>query len=124
MKTIRMPQAMLNATLAALRSGEYKEGTGHLCRNGAYCCLGVMQMAIDGEVENLQLPSQRWLKSKGISFVGAAPAGESCNPYLPTLGCSAADANDYGPICTNGRQHNPATFAEIADAWEDAAEGY
>lgn len=25
----------------ALRSGHYKQGTGLLCKNGAYCCLGV-----------------------------------------------------------------------------------
>ncbi len=27
--------------LAALESGEYKQTKGHLCKDGAYCCLGV-----------------------------------------------------------------------------------
>ena len=27
--------------VAALRSGTYSQGTGFLCRNDAYCCLGV-----------------------------------------------------------------------------------
>ena len=25
----------------ALRSGQYKQGSGYLCRDGKYCCLGV-----------------------------------------------------------------------------------
>lgn len=28
--------------LAALRSGEYKQGTGGLVQNGCFCCLGVL----------------------------------------------------------------------------------
>ena len=28
--------------IAALRSGEYKQGRKHLNNNGAYCCLGVL----------------------------------------------------------------------------------
>lgn len=32
----------LGLWLAALRSGEYKQGKGHLCRDDSYCCLGVL----------------------------------------------------------------------------------
>jgi hypothetical protein len=28
--------------LEALRSGEYEQGTGYLCKDGKYCCLGVL----------------------------------------------------------------------------------
>lgn len=28
--------------VAALRSGKYVQGTGRLCRDGKYCCLGVL----------------------------------------------------------------------------------
>lgn len=28
--------------LNALRSGEYEQGTGSLCKDGKYCCLGVL----------------------------------------------------------------------------------
>lgn len=34
--------------IAALRSGKYKQTTGVLCREGAYCCLGVLcELAIE-----------------------------------------------------------------------------
>lgn len=31
--------------VAALRSGDYEQGTGALCRDGKYCCLGVLARA-------------------------------------------------------------------------------
>lgn len=140
-KTIRMPAAMLAATLAALRSGKFEQGKGKLCTSfplpgipNRYCCLGVMQMAIDGETEKEGLPSRAWLESKGIVFRGETIltfeelAGTDMYwraPYLPDLRCSAWEANDIG--CTADGDRSKATrktFAEIADAWEAAAEGY
>jgi hypothetical protein len=39
--------------IAALRSGEYKQGTAHLNNKGKFCCLGVLcDLAVkEGEVE-------------------------------------------------------------------------
>ena len=38
--------------LEALRSEQYAQGTSYLCDdNGGYCCLGVLQMVVDGKVE-------------------------------------------------------------------------
>lgn len=129
MKTIRMPQAMLDATLAALRSGKYRQGKGCLETSGwdgqprGYCCLGVMQMAIEGVTERQNVPSSEWLKRKGITFAYSTYTTlkalvkehhTDAVPHLPAFGCSAWEANDV----------RSKTFAEIADAWEDAAEGY
>jgi len=36
--------------VAALRSGDFEQGIGALCRNGKYCCLGVAyDVLIDGD---------------------------------------------------------------------------
>lgn len=37
--------------LEALRSGEYKQTAETLCHDGAYCCLGVLETVLDGDVE-------------------------------------------------------------------------
>lgn len=34
----------------ALRSGEYEQGEGFLCKNGRFCCLGVLiDVAVEGD---------------------------------------------------------------------------
>jgi len=37
-----MNQEIKTKWVAALRSGNYKQGTGYLERNGCHCCLGVL----------------------------------------------------------------------------------
>ena len=37
--------------LESLRSGEYEQIDGTLCRDGKYCCLGVLEVILDGRVE-------------------------------------------------------------------------
>ena len=37
--------------LEALRSGEYKQTDNTLCNGTAYCCLGVLETILDGDVE-------------------------------------------------------------------------
>ena len=56
MKTIRMAKATLDKWLAALRSGKYTQGKGALETKDIFgkithCCLGVLQIELDGEVE-------------------------------------------------------------------------
>jgi len=112
-KTIRMPKELLAKWLAALRSGEYEQGTGALCRDGRYCCLGVL-MRIAGEKRSGGLyPPTHWAGSQGITFFDSDGCEWPTQPYLPALKLDAGDANDTGK-----------TFAEIADAIEACAEGY
>jgi len=68
MKTIQMKRADWEKWDAALRSGKYKQCTGMLSDGGGYCCLGVLQMALDGQVEPSELPSAAWLQRHGITF--------------------------------------------------------
>lgn len=82
--TIRMPRALWEKWDAALRSGEYPQTTGRLHVNeefsavfGApvgYCCLGVLQMVADGQVEQRvdepdrarALPTGEWLQAHQV----------------------------------------------------------
>ena|SRR6478736_5258237 len=41
-----MKTELKNKWVAALRSGEYKQGKEFLCKNDSYCCLGVL-LAVD-----------------------------------------------------------------------------
>jgi hypothetical protein len=84
-KQFRIPKAILETWLAALRSGEYKQATSFLeapvtgswtaevnTSIKGYCCLGVLQMAVDGDVQRddsgspLGLPTLGWYHDHGI----------------------------------------------------------
>lgn len=44
-------QELLKAWVAALRSGQYEQTQGVLCDGKGYCCLGVLELVAEGEVE-------------------------------------------------------------------------
>jgi hypothetical protein len=79
----RMPVEAKAKWVAALRSGQYKQAKGILynASTDGYCCLGVLQHCLTGEVElrpgddtyssgNLigDLPSNEWLEKHNIEF--------------------------------------------------------
>jgi hypothetical protein len=118
MKTIHMPEKTWERWDAALRGGEYKQGIGRLQTiGGEFCCLGVLQMCLDGHVERDEvgdpkgLPSYVWLEEHEITFLNFDGRLRSA-PYLPKLKATADDAND--------RRGN--NFVEIADAIADCVE--
>jgi hypothetical protein len=133
MKTIRMPRDKWEKWDAALRSGRYFQGQGRLeTAQGGHCCLGVLQMALDGRVERYDVddtegedhgdrtdgqkneafdfPSKTWLQRHGIDF--KSDESTSYNPYLPSLGCNASEAND----------DKGYDFIQIADAIKECVE--
>jgi hypothetical protein len=127
MKTIRMPKTTWQKWDEALRSGEYKQAPGALevVENEeviGYCCLGVLQMCLDGHVdhsESYDMPSRSWLSRHGIQFcnkdgsdLGSVLVGSDQNPYLPAFEYSAVMAND----------DKFKTFVEIADAITECVE--
>lgn len=60
------------AWLEALRSGEYKQGRGKLCRHSKYCCLGVAyDVLIDGD----------WISNGTFWGIPNGPANKLA--YLP-----------------------------------------
>lgn len=114
MKTIFAPKAVIDKWLTALRSGEYRQGTGELCKkDGAYCCLGVLEHCLTGETERgAILPSNEWLAQHNIRFLVKDGGFGDGAPFLPSLDCAAWEANDI-------KGHS---FASIADAIEECAE--
>lgn len=113
---IRMPQWMKDKWVAALRSGEYEQGYSTLKdTSGRYCCLGVLQHVLDGDVEHtltkglsfpLGLPSERWVVDNNI---------ELRSDWVP-------QESSYSLYSLNDRGEH--TFDDIADIIEKGVEGY
>ena len=69
---------LLDRWIAALRSGEYQQTQNALCDgNGGYCCLGVLEMVAEGEVEIYEntgdyrkLPSPEFFMRIGTGTAG------------------------------------------------------
>lgn len=49
-----MDQELKEKWVKALRSGEYPQGEGFLFMNGAYCCLGVLNVCSGISTEDIQ----------------------------------------------------------------------
>jgi hypothetical protein len=118
MKTIHMLKETWERWDAALRSGKYRQGIGRLQTNdGEFCCLGVLQMCLDGHVEQDEvgdpkgLPSLEWLEEHEITFLNFDGVSRA-SPYLPKLKATADDAND----------RRGKNFIEIANAIADCVE--
>lgn len=45
-----------------LRSGEYEQGTGHLCKDDKFCCLGVACEVYQSEFGDLRINTQHGMK--------------------------------------------------------------
>lgn len=117
MKTTSMPKELKEKWTAALRSGEYRQGyKALLSTNGAYCCLGVLQMVVDGKVEGLTgvrgYPSKEWLVANNINCLYNSGEHSWLNDIL--LG-------ENGATVLNDNHRK--TFLEIADLIETYVEG-
>lgn len=125
-KTIIMPRWLKEEWVAALRSGDYLQGTGYLysddedaaatsCAPG-YCCLGVLcDVAGENITPREALPSLDFLNRTGVRFRDAEGKEGTRNPLLSlSEGYSAGVAND-----ARGK-----TFNEIADMIESVVQTY
>lgn len=110
MKHIKMRKEDANKWLKALRSGDYKQGNGHLkTADNKFCCLGVLQH-----------------QKHNIKFVPSVVHNETQHnkleqdPYLSKLGLLASAVNDRMVPLTvsfDGHEHL-YNFNMIADAVE------
>ena len=95
--------------VAALRSGEYKQGRGQLCIDDHYCCLGVLYDAcIDGE----------WVRGPGGGWSIGPHGVQTANlpfPVCDAIGLRLGDQDRL--IRMNDGGHK--SFAQIAD-WIEA----
>lgn len=126
MKTIKMKKADWEKWDAALRSGKYAqaEQTMYDPNTGSYCCLGILQHCLSGEVERSggglyayrQVPSAHWCEDFGIDMFTYYPRAvhktldTTTNPMTNT-GKTVAEMNDSGK-----------SFVEIADAIKEIVE--
>jgi hypothetical protein len=140
-KTILMRKADHEKWDAALRSGEYQQGKGRLeTKDKKFCCLGVLQMALDGKVEmeynsdgesvgSRGYPTNEWKEEHGVVFrdynsndeLQSNPSYASA-PYLNAFKASADVVNDSTRCdeqCNEIHLHN---FVQIADAIKEMVE--
>ena len=106
---MRMPQEIKTKWIEALRSGEYKQGREWLLDNGGgYCCLGVLQMCVLGDVERddaghpERLPTAEFWKQLDPARVETS---------TPELALGLAEMND-GVLA--GVYEGCRTFEELA----------
>jgi hypothetical protein len=116
-----MPKAMKEKWVAALRSGEYRQATGALTKDGGFCCLGVLQCVVDGEVEHefADLPSGWWCKKSGLRegdgdefYVSQYADDDSADLQIESGVLSQLNDGD------EAKGIKPLTFSEIADLIE------
>lgn len=128
-KTFRMKKEQLTKWLVALRSGKYKQCDSLLHNEvtGGYCCLGVLQVVTDGDIERFplgghprHLPTEKWMKDNGIKNI---EFNLSDNIYTY--------ASDFREKATSSTLSASAlndtlklTFSEIADIMEASCEAY
>lgn len=121
-----IPQELKTRWLEALRSGKFKQGFGQLEDEVGFCCLGVLQVVVDGKVERedgdnaLALPSPEWCRRHRFSLdANSIPVTD---PELPSLG--KVVNNPYRFVtCAHANDSMRLTFTQIADAIEVDFEG-
>lgn len=67
---LRMKAGDASKWLSALRSGKYTQARGELfCQeNGGFCCLGVLEHSVCGDVENRGFPTTDWMTKNHVHF--------------------------------------------------------
>jgi hypothetical protein len=102
---INMSEQHKQAWLANLRSGNFDQTDCVLydARRNAYCCLGVLEQTVCGEVESGSFPSVDWLQKHNICFIQETlPEVGGHDPQFFVLKdgerwhTSASDLNDRG----------------------------
>lgn len=107
--------------VAALRSGEYKQGRDSLRKGDGFCCLGVLCDLYDSEHS-----SDSWQIDPAGDWMHVGEFGVPCRAVLSWAGLESANPKVTINKLTDGvAVHNdgtpefaPRTFSEIADAIE------
>ena len=89
-----MEKELRDRWVAALRSGEYKQGKSALRRDGKYCCLGVLR-----EIIHPGCHASKWNKGQYLSTVALRSVR-----FGERIQITLGEMNDHG-----------STFSEIAD---------
>lgn len=117
-KTILMKKADAKAWLKALRSGRYTKGKGTLRAKNKFCCLGVLEHALDGRVERRTLPSYKWLEKHGIHM------RNDIHGYWKTGSNPAVCEYEDRSLASGVNDDTNASFKQIADFIEPCIQTY
>lgn len=135
---LRMPRAKAITFLTALRSGKYKQGRYTLRTfDGKYCCLGVLQHCLTGEIETVtslingkeeprSTPTLKWAKTVGIQGKDELSLGHEFG-MDPMLTVGETQRQAFLPTTMRATHLNDVTgltFKEIADIFEQNIEVY
>jgi hypothetical protein len=143
---MKMPAKMKEDWVNALESGEYKQTSDTLAACGGYCCLGVLQMVVDGKVEEEEIvaydgtvsdmatltePTSEWWKANGVKFepIKCALGGPTEDASLVAELMSMNDKktfreNDDGDPDGSGRYVHDYDFVAIAQHIREKVQTY
>lgn len=110
------PKENMKALIAALRSGEYKQGTRTLCADGQYCCMGVAaDLAVKNGVGEWLKPPHDSNRHAYLREPGYIPLRAFLPvPVLQMYGLTDDDAWSFVHLNDSGKY----TFTQIADLME------
>lgn len=97
--------------LEALRSGDYDQGTGSLCRDGRYCCLGVL-------CEVMGIASVRHEDNGERVYYVECPTSDG-SVTAPPAGANTGIPNDDINKLIRLNDDDGANFLQIADWIEE-----
>ena len=106
-----MPKDLKDKWLAALRSGEYKQCKSTLSDGVGYCCLGVLQMVADGQVEK-ETDAMAEMVPTNLWYVNHKVKNYYSRGFCLGDDSALAEMNDSG-----------MSFKDIADVIEREVEG-
>lgn len=126
---IKMPKEMKQRWVEALHSGKYKQAQGALEKEGGYCCLGVLQMVVDGQVETYvrhdkwgnrhenpaSMPSRKWCERNKIEHDG-------WQVVIDDVEDAYGNVDSYSDL-PELNDESPLTFRDIAGVIEQQVEG-
>jgi hypothetical protein len=117
----KMNRRVKKKWVEALRSGEFEQGQGALCRDGKYCCLGVLsELAVrEGEAE-------RWEGIASERTLFGRKRGDRSSSFLTSSVMRWAGLDTIDPQVTyegegdylSSLNDSGRTFPEIADLIE------
>lgn len=120
-KVVKMIKAEKTKWVKALRSGKYKRGEGALLDEGAYCCLGVAEVAIAGKQPQEgphYLPHGRYGLTQRIqSALAGCNDGDDREHIEHQFEKAGFDTIPKGSRVSNGDRRS--SFKQIAD-WIEA----
>jgi hypothetical protein len=115
-----MKRELFNKWISALRSGNYEQGTGFLCRNDKFCCLGVL-LDVAKEPYETNMSGLRFYFGE-IKAVGAL-SDSAVKKYGFKTDCGGSYI-EGGTSLVNLNDTIRKPFDKIADILENNPEAY